>query len=69
MDVAIFQWAKDALGFPLAIVAVLWWYGIKNKDTKPDIARELISKIDAIDSKVGAMGERVARIEGKLSND
>jgi len=45
------------------------YYANKNQDNKPDVAKELLSKIDGIDSKVVSMGERVARIEGKLDND
>lgn len=66
MDVAFLKWLGEAYGPWVPLVVAFWWYGLRNKETKPDIARELISKIDGIDAKMGALGERVARIEGKL---
>jgi len=69
VDATFLKWLGEAYGPFAPLVAVLIWYGWKNKDAKPDIAKELITKIEGIDAKVQMMGERVARIEGKLDAD
>lgn len=69
MDIAFLKWLGEAYGPWVPLVVGFWWYGLRSKDEKPDVARELISKIDGIDSKVISVSERVARIEGKLDAD
>lgn len=69
MDAAFLKWLGEAYGPFAPLVAMLVWFAWRNKDKKPDVAKELMTKIEGIDAKVQMMGERVARIEGKLDND
>jgi len=69
LDAAFLKWLGEAYGPIAPLIALLLWFAWKNKDTKPDVAKELITKIEGIDAKVQMMGERIARIEGRLDHD
>lgn len=76
MDAAFLKWLGEAYGPFAPLMAVLIWFAWKNKDKKPDIAKELMTKIEGIDAKVNIViekqqgqGERIAKMEGKLDHD
>jgi hypothetical protein len=60
------RWFIDAYGLPAALAVFVLWKSMGKTDTKQDVARELITKIDNLSSNVQDVRERVAKIEGKL---
>ena len=52
IDAALIKWLIETYGLPLVAVGFVIWKTIGKTDTKPDVARELISKIDALAEKV-----------------
>lgn len=66
IDGEFLKWFLDAYGLPAALAVFVLWKSIGKSDTKHDVARELITKIDSLTSNVQDVRERVAKIEGKL---
>lgn len=69
IDAALIKWLIETYGLPLVAIGFVVWKTFGKTDTKPDIARELISKIDAIDEKVDKLESvpiRLAIVEYKV---
>lgn len=66
IDGEFLKWFLDAYGLPAALAVFVLWKSMGKSDTKRDVARELITKIDNLSSNVQDVRERVAKIEGKL---
>ena len=66
IDGDFLKWFIDLYGLPASLAVVVLWKSMGKSDTKQDVARELITKIDSLTSNVQDVRERVAKIEGKL---
>ena len=69
MDATLIKWLIETYGLPLVAIGFVVWKTIGNSDTKPDVARELISKIDALTVKVDKLESvpiRLAIVEYKV---
>ena len=69
MDAALIRWLIETYGLPLVAIGFVVWKTFGKSDTKPDIARELISKIDALTVKVDDLKTvpvRLAIVETKI---
>jgi len=66
---AFAKWAWEAYGMPGLALAVLLYFAVKNKESRPDIVGELMMDVKETKNTVIDLRERVSRIEGKLSND
>jgi len=52
IDAGLIKWLIETYGLPLVAVGFVIWKTIGKSDAKPDVARELISKIDSLTEKV-----------------
>jgi outer membrane murein-binding lipoprotein Lpp len=60
------RWFISTYGLSAALAVFVLWKSMEKIDTKQDVARELITKIDSLSTNVQDVRERVAKIEGKL---
>ena len=65
----VLEWVGKAFGPSAAAAFAIWHFGFRNKEPKHDVAKELITRLDASSDRINHQGERLARIEGKLEND
>jgi len=69
VDATLLKWLIETYGLPLVAVGFIAWKSFGRSDSKPDIAKELITKIDAIGEKVDKLESvhtRLALIEYKV---
>lgn len=69
IDATLIKWLIETYGLPLVAVGFIAWKSLSKSDSKRDIAKELITKIDAIGEKVDKLDTvhtRLALIEYKV---
>jgi len=69
VDSDLLKWLIETYGLPLVAVGFIAWKSFGRSDNKPDIAKELILKIDAINDKVDKLESvpiRLAIVEYKV---
>ena len=69
IDASLIKWLIETYGLPLVAIGFVIWKTMGKSDTKPDVARELISKIDALTVKVDKLESvhiRLAIVEYKV---
>lgn len=69
IDATLIKWLIETYGLPIVAIGVVLWKTLGKSDNKPDVARELISKIDALTVKVDDLKDvpiRLAIVEYKI---
>jgi hypothetical protein len=69
IDSALIKWIIESYGLPAALAIYVLWKSLGKSETKSDVARELITKLDAISEKVDELKTvpvRLAIVETKI---